>query len=53
MEWIITAKPSGKKGYKIFEAFDELEYIDWHKSQVSRNIAEGDTVYIYILGYLI
>lgn len=48
MEWIITAKPSGKKGYKIFEAVDELEYIDWHKSQVSRNIAEGDTVYIYV-----
>lgn len=48
MEWIITAKPTGKKGYKIIEAIEELEYIDWHKSKVLKNIETGDIVYIYV-----
>ena len=48
MEWIITAKPTGQKGYKIIEASEELPYIDWHKSKVLKNIMEGDVVYIYV-----
>ena len=48
MEWIITAKVTGKEGYDILRAFEELEYIDWHKSKVLKNIKVGDIVYIYV-----
>ncbi len=48
MEWIIAAGIGGKMGYRIFDAFKELEYIDWHKVKQTKNINEGDIVYIYI-----
>jgi len=48
MEWIITANPSGKHGYKVLEAFEDLQYVDWHMSRPQKNIREGDIVYIYV-----
>lgn len=48
MEWIITCKINGDKGYRIFDAFSEMDTIDWHRSMVSKNIKKNDIVYIYV-----
>lgn len=48
MEWIITAKISGKDGYNVFKAFNELPCVDWHRSKATKNVSEGDIVYIYV-----
>jgi len=48
MEWIITAKITGKDGYDVLSAFNEMPFIDWHKSKVLNNIRKGDIVYIYV-----
>lgn len=48
MEWIITANPSGKHGYKVLEAFEDLQYVDWHMFRPQKNIRKGDIVYIYV-----
>ena len=46
--WIITSAVTGAKGYNIFKASEELNYIWWRRSGASTNIHVGDTVYMYV-----
>jgi len=48
MEWIITCKISGKDGYNVFDAFRDLNEIDWSRSAVTTNVKKGDIIYIYV-----
>ena len=48
MEWIITAKPTGKDGYRALDAFSDLGRIHWHKTKPMNGVSVDDIVYIYI-----
>ncbi|MDQ0362110.1 HNH endonuclease [Breznakia pachnodae] len=44
-EWIISASP---QKYDVINSFNDLVIIDWTKTNATKNIKEGDIVYIYV-----
>ena len=44
-EWIIPCNP---KLYKVDEAFENLKIVDWRRTNNTKNIEDGDIVYIYV-----
>ena len=44
-EWIIPCNP---KMYKVDEAFENLKIVDWRRTNNTKNIEDGDIVYIYV-----
>lgn len=43
--WVL---PCNCEKYDVISAFEKFEEIDWHSTLQTKNIARGDTVYIYV-----